>query len=53
MVVGVAGDEDVAHHIDDLDDAITVDDEVAVAVDEGEVVFVFVIVVGVEHQLEA
>ena len=34
----VAGDEDVAQHIDNLDDSITVDDEVAVALDEGEVV---------------
>ena len=45
----VAGDEDVAQHIDNLDDSITVDDEVAVALDEGEVVVVFS-TVGVEYR---
>ena len=47
----VAGGEDMAKHVDDLDDAISVDDDIAVGVDEGEVIVAFS--ASGEHQLEA
>lgn len=51
-VVGVAGDEDTAQHVDDLDHSGAIDDDIAVAIDECEAV----VIVGstfVEHQIEA
>ena len=48
----VTGDEDMAQQVDDLNHSVTIDDDIATGVDEGEVV----IIVGstsAEHQLES
>ena len=49
--VDLLGDDDAAHHVDDLEGALTVDDDVAVA-HEGKVAAVAG-VAGGEHQAEA
>lgn len=46
------GEELVAEYVVDLEEAVTVNDEVAIGIDEGEVIVVSS-VIGVEHQLES